>query len=198
MSNRAWPVWLSLGALVVASGLAVVKHFGEGLSDLQTGSHVRTLYPAALAYASGALPVTAVALGVWLLLGVVWARRRRARTDHRTALAAAGVASVALLWIGWSTLPQLFIGYQHLASTAQDGDRYQLGVRTALDGDDFFVVSWCPGGQMWCEADGIAPVEEAERRDWSLIHFQLEHATNMLSIHTPTRVIPVTLRLPQE
>ncbi|MEQ1574489.1 MAG: hypothetical protein ABL993_09615 [Vicinamibacterales bacterium] len=196
MSSRAWPVWLGLGMLVVAGGLALAKHFGEGPAHLQSGGQVRTLYAAALAYAYGAVPVTGVALGVWVLLGVVWTRRLRAQRDHKTALAAVGVASAALLWVGWSTLPQLFVGYQHLMSTAHDGDRYQLGVRTALDGDDFFIVSRCPRGQVFCEAHGIAPVEPAERGDWSRIQLQPENATHTLSIHTPTRVIPVTLRLP--
>ena len=49
---------------------------------------------------------------------------------------------------------------------------------------------------VFCEAYGIAPVEPAERSDWSRIQLQPENATNTLSIRTPTRVIPVMLGLP--
>ena len=180
----------------MAGGLALARYLGEGPAHLQTGSQVRTLYAAALAYAYGAVPLTGVALGVWASLAVVWARRRRAGGNHKIALAAVGLASVALFWVGWSTLPQLFIGYQHLMSTQHDGDQYRLGVRTASDGDDFLVVSRCPRGEMFCEAYGIAPVQFGERDDWSRIQLQSEDATNSLSIHTPTRVIPVQLRRP--
>ncbi len=195
-SHRTWPVWCSLGMLALAIGLAVARHFGEGPMHLQTGGQVRTHYAAALAYAYGAVPLTAVALGVWALLGVVWANRRRTQADHASALAAVGVASVAVLWLAWSTLPHLFVGYQHVASIAHDGDRYQLGVRTALDGDDFLIVSRCRRGQVFCEAHGIAPVEPAERDAWSRIQLQAESETSTLSIRTPTRVIPIRLRQP--
>jgi hypothetical protein len=194
LSNVAWPVWLGLALLCVASGLAFAKHFGEGPAHVQTGTQVRTLYAATLVHEYLAIPVAAAALGVSVLLALVAVRRLRARRDHKNAMAAAAMACVAPLWVGWSTLPQLFVGYRHLMSTVHGRDRCQLGVRTALDGDDFFVVSRCPSGQLFCEAYGIASVEPAERSDWNHIQLQPGDASNTLSIRTPTRVIPVTLR----
>jgi hypothetical protein len=190
--SRDWRIWLSLGMLALAGGLAIAKYFGEALAGLQTGGHAHTLYPAALVYAYGAGPIAMVAVGVCSLLGWVWVTRLRTRTSNARASAAVAIASVALIWIGWSALPRLFVGYEHVTSTARGGAEYQLGVRTALDGDDFFVVSLCPGGQMFCEAYGIAPVGLDERDDWSRI--RLEFAMNdALTILTPVREIPVRL-----
>ena len=57
--RRRWPLWLSLGLVLMAGGLAVARALGEGPLHLQTGVHVRTVYAATLAYAYGALPAAA-------------------------------------------------------------------------------------------------------------------------------------------
>lgn len=196
MRERHWPLWLSLGMLLMAGGLAAARALGEGPLHLQTGSQVRTVYAATLAYAYGALPATAIALGVLVLLGVTWGNRLRARANHTTARAAVGVALVAVACVAWSALPRAFIGYQHLGSVTHGSDDYRLGVRTALDGDDFFVVSRCPREQTYCEAHGIAAVQAAERGSLSQIRLLRGNATSALAIHTPTRVIPVRVEAP--
>jgi hypothetical protein len=182
--------------LLMAGGLAAARALGEGLLHLQTGSQVRTMYAATLAYAYGSLPATATALGVLVLLGVAWSDRLRAQANHTAARAAVGVALVAVTWVVWNAWPRAFVGYQHLLSVMHAGDEYRLGVRTALDGDDFFVVSRCPRGQMFCEARGIAAVEAAERNSWPQIRLLPGNPTSALAIHTPTRVIPVRVEAP--
>lgn len=186
--RRPWPLWLSLGLLLMAGGLAVARALGEGPLHLQTGVQVRTVYAATLAYAYGALPATAIALVALILLGLAWLR---ARANNTAARSAVGVALVAVAWVVWTALPRAFVGYQHLLSVTHADDDYRLGVRTALDGDDFFVVSRCPRGQTFCEAHGIAAVQAAERGSWSQIRLLPGNATSALAIHTPTRVIPV-------
>ena len=186
-------MWLSLGLVLMAGGLAVARALGEGPLHLQTGVHVRTVYAATLAYAYGALPAAAIALAALILLGVAWLR---AQVNHTAARAAVGLALVAVAWVVWTALPVAFVGYQHLLSVMHAGDEYRLGVRTALDGDDFFVVSRCPRGQAFCEAHGIAAVDAAERGSWSQIRPLQGDATIALAIHTPTRVIPVRVEGP--
>lgn len=191
-----WTPWLSLGSLLMAGGLALAKHFGEGPSQLVSGGHIRVFYVAVLAYNYGTIPVTALTLLAWLLLTVVGIGRLRQRTGWKTALAAVSVATFALLWAGWSTLPKFFANYQHLTSTTFGADDYHLGVRMALDGDDYFVVSKCPHGGLSCDAYRIAPVDQADKRNLAAVRLETEEATDTLSIHTPTRVIPVTLPIP--
>ena len=87
--TRLWPLWLSLGLVLMAGGLAVARALGEGPLHLQTGGQVRTVYVATLVYAYGALPATAIALGASILSGVAWLR---AQTNH-TAARAAGARS---------------------------------------------------------------------------------------------------------
>ncbi len=196
MSNalkRLWPLCLSLALLLMAGGLAVAKALGEGPLHLQTGVQVRTVYAATLAYAYGALPATAIALGALALLAVAWLR---ARSRHTAAHVAVGLALVAVGWVVWSAWPRMLIGYQHLQSVVEAGDEYRLGVRTALDGDDFYVVSRCPHGQSSCEAHGIAAVRAEERNHLPQIRLVRDVATSALAIHTPTRVIPVRVEAP--
>jgi hypothetical protein len=112
---------------------------------------------------------------------------------RQSTLIAAGVTSLALLWASVSTLPQLFVGYEHLKSTTRDAEDYHLGIRTALDGDFFFVVTRCPHRQLRCAAYGVTGVEPAEREDLSNARLATGNTPQSLVILTASRTIPVTL-----
>jgi hypothetical protein len=195
-ARMEWTFWFSLGSLLMTGGLALAKHFGDGPTQLTSGQHIRTFYVAVLAYTYGAFPVTALALMACALLAAVWILRLRQATGRKRALAAVSVALVALLWASWSTLPLVFVGYQHLTSTVLGADSYHLGVRKALDGDDYFVISKCLRGQLSCDAYGIALVEQADRTNLAAVRLETQGASNALSIHTATQTIPVTLPTP--
>ena len=195
-SGRDYTLPPSLGLLLLAGGLALAKSLGEGPADLQAGSRIRTVYMAVLAYEYAALPITAAIFLAWVLLVVIGLRRRRRRRSWRIALMAWSVASLALLWAGRSTFRQLFVGYEHLTSLTIGAEDYHLGVRTAMDGDFFFVVTQCPQRQLHCTAYGVAAVDAAEFADLS--HARLALDTNQaLVIETTSRAIPVTLLPPQ-
>ena len=196
MCKPNWMFWLSLGSLLLAGGLALAKYFGAGPGQLVSGGHIRIPYIAVLAYTYGALPVTAVVLLICILLSSVWVWQLLQRVAGKTAFVGVSLAMFALLWSGWSTMPRFFVGYQHLTSLSLGADVYHLGMRTAFDGDYFFVVSKCPRGQLNCDAYGIAPIEQAERADPAAIRLEAEGATGILRIQTPARAIPVTFPIP--
>jgi hypothetical protein len=195
-SGSDWTLSLALGLVVLAGGLAVAKAFGEGPANLQRGSHTRTAYVAVLTYEYGAFPFTVLLLLASVLITVVALRRLRQPTGQRTAWVALGATSLALLWAGWNTLPQLFVGYQHLASVTVGAEQYQLGLRTALDGDDYFVVSRCQQWLLNCDAYGVAPIAPEERSALDQVRLEPEPVTKTLAIRTAARSIPVTLPLP--
>jgi hypothetical protein len=195
-SGKAWTLGLSLVPLLLAGGLALAKVFGEGPADLQTGHHISTVYPAVLAYEYAALPITGAIFLAWVLLVANALGRLRQPQGRRTALVAVGVTSVALLWAGLSTLPQLFVGYTHLTGVTTGPHNYHLGIRTALDGDFFFVVSQCPHGQFRCIAYGVTSVDQDERSDLSKVRLTIGKTAQALVIETASRTIPFTLPAP--
>jgi hypothetical protein len=194
-TGRDRTLMLSLGLLLLASGLALAKSLGEGLAHLQTGSQIRTFYAAVVAYEYGALPATGLIFLGWVFLVAVGFRRFRQPAVRRTALVAVGLTSLALLWAGLSTLPQLLVGYSHLSSVSTDADDYHLGVRTALDGDFFFILSQCPHGQLRCTAYGVAGVKPDEHDALSDSRLTMGDTDETLTIQTATRRIPVRLPL---
>jgi hypothetical protein len=180
---------LSLGLLLLSGGLALAKGLGQGLADLQAGHQIRTFYVAVLAYEYAALPITGSIFLAWVLLVAVGLRRLHQPRGRQTALIAGGVTSLALLWAGLSTFPQLFVGYEHLKSMTMGAEDYYLGIRTALDGDFFFVVTQCPHRQLRCAAYGVAAVDAAERADLSHVRLATD-TTQALVIQTASRTIP--------
>jgi hypothetical protein len=192
LAGKNWTVGFSLLLLLLAGGLALAKALGGGPAHLQTG-HIRTIYAAVLAYEYGAVPVTALIFLAWVFLVAVGIGRFRQPAVRRTPLVAAGVTSLALLWAGLSTLPQLLVGYSHLNSVTAGEDDYHLGVRTALDGDFFFVLSQCPHGQLRCTAYGVAPVAADERDGLSQARLTVDNTTHALAIQTAARTIPLAV-----
>jgi hypothetical protein len=187
---------VSLGVLLLAGGLALAKGLGQGLAHLQASPYqITTFYAAVLVYEYAALPITGAIFLAWVVLVAIGLRRLRQPQGWRNALIAVGVTSLALLWAGLSTLPQLFVGYGHLNSMTMGADDYHLGIRTALDGDFFFVVTRCPHRQLRCAAYGATAVNVAERDDLSHVRLALD-STQALVIQTPSRTIPVTFPPP--
>ncbi len=88
--------------------------------------------------------------------------------------------------------PQLFVGYEHLKSATAGGQDYHLGIRTALDGDYFFVLTRCSHWRR-CTAYGVAPVNVTERRDLSSVRLAIEDAPGSVVIQTASRTIPFRL-----
>ena len=186
---------LSLGLLLLASGLALAKGLGQGPAHLQAGHQIHTFYAAVLAYEYAALPITGSIFLAWVLLVAVGLKRLRQPPGRQTALIAGGVTSLALLWAGLSTLPQLFVGYEHLKSMTMGAEDYYLGIRTAMDGDFYFVVTQCPHRQLRCVAYGVTAVDPAERADLSHVRLAID-TTQALVIQTASRTIPVILPPP--
>jgi hypothetical protein len=190
-SGRDWRLLLSLSFVVLAAGLAVVKWLGQGPAHLQSG-HISTFYVAVLAYEYAALPITALISLAWLLLVMTWLWRLRQPVHWQTAVVPIAVTTAALLWAAVSTLPQLFVGYEHLKTATVGGEDYHLGVRTALDGDLYFVVSRCPHRQLRCDAYGVAAVDATEWSDLSEVELAGDTSQGLV-IQTVSRTIPVIL-----
>jgi hypothetical protein len=184
-------VRLSLALLLLAGGVALAKALGGGPAHLQTGE-IQTFYVAVLAYEYAAVPVTCLIFLAWVFLVVAAIRRFRqpAAAARRIPLVALGVTSLALLTAGFSTLQQLFVGYRHLESVTTGADDYHLGVRTALDGDFFFVVTECPHGQQRCTAYGVAAVNVDEHAEVPNARLTVDSTAQTLLIQTASRTIP--------
>jgi hypothetical protein len=188
--RKDWAPRLGAVLLLLAGGLAVAKALGDGPANLQRGHQTSTSYAAVLAYEYAAVPITGAIVVAWALLVSVGLRRLRRRLAPRTALVAVGVASVALVWAGLSAFPQLFVGYEHLTSVTTAGEKYHLGIRTALDGDFYFVVTRCPHQQHRCTAYGVAPVDIDDRDDVSRVRLTVEDTGQGVVIQTANRDIP--------
>lgn len=195
-SGRDWTPLLGLVLLLLAGGLAVAKAWGQGPANLQTGSSVSTFYPAVLAYEYAAFPITGALLLAWVVLVALWLKHLRQPLRRRTASVAVAMTTVALLWSGLSTLQQLLIGYTHVETLTTGARDYHLGIRTALDGDYFFIVSQCPHEQRRCTAYGVAPVAPDERADFSRFTLTIGSAPDALVIQTPSRTIPFRVPTP--
>ncbi|GIV95784.1 MAG: hypothetical protein KatS3mg057_0441 [Herpetosiphonaceae bacterium] len=193
--KQDWTIMLGLGAVIVAGMLAIARAFGEIPASLQSGQHASTHYWAVLAYAYLALPSTAIILLNGIILIIVWTRRHRHKNHRRTTSIAVALSILALLWAGYHTLPQLFISYRHLTSIATGSGRYYLGIREAIDGDSFFMISLCKRGGLKCESYGVSFVEYAERAHLQDIRLDIDAATNTLYIRTPIRSIPIEARI---
>lgn len=191
-SNSTPTVWVSIGLLLLAGALALAKALGEGPAHLQSAGQVTVVYAAARTYQYAAFPVTAGMLLMWALVAKAAASGIRQTLRRRASLVALGLSSVAVVWAGLSTLPQLFVGYEHVAGVTVGADDYHVGVRTALDGDDFYIVSVCPHGQWRCTAYGVAPVGIDERPVASRVRLSADVAGQGVVIVTPARSLPFT------
>lgn len=130
------------GLCLLGAGLLWV--FGRGGAVPAEGA--RVFYPGVMFYNYAAAPlvILIVLLAVGLL--VLWLPQALSRQPgYRANGLAAGVALAAGLLACGSSLPRLLqvVNYLHVDRAALSGQVYQLGVRIAFDGGNYYVLCAC-------------------------------------------------------
>jgi hypothetical protein len=139
-----------LAGLALAAGLG---YWWLSRAAVEPAVGGRTFYPAVLVYNYTAA-TCATTLGLAALLAVTLALpqalRRAPRGVFRVGAALLALAGAAL--VCYANVPQWFVHYRHIGRAAWQGQVAQLGVRLALDGDNYFVLCACdpPGWVCQC------------------------------------------------
>ncbi|MEG3961033.1 MULTISPECIES: hypothetical protein [unclassified Microcoleus] len=125
------------------------------------------------------MPLTGIILLVVLILMVVPLYEATNKTNSSTTWAAIGLSVLALAIAVFSLFSQ-FVGYQHLTSGQFDGYRYNLGLRTAMDGDNFYIIGKCDRLGIRCDCYAVSSVESLDYVDYDETFLQLPALYRML------------------
>lgn len=142
--------WCVVPALVL--GLAYFA-LSRGGAPAQAGP---LFYPAVLFYEYTVLPLATTLLLLALLALVLWLPQalRRLPRYKRDGLAAGLLLLAALLSCAGS-LPRFFIHYAHVDTAELNGRLYQLGLRLAADGDNYYVLCACDRRGWLCRCRSL-------------------------------------------
>lgn len=139
-----------LGGLALAAGLA---YWWLSRVAVDPAAGERTFYPAVMLYNYTAA-TCATTLGLAALLAVTVTLPRALRRAPRGGLkvGAALVALAGAALVCYANVPQWFVHYRHIDRVAWQGRVAQLGIRLALDGDNYFTLCVCdpPGWVCRC------------------------------------------------
>jgi hypothetical protein len=176
----------------ILAGLALLAGLGYwwlSRAALEPAEGARTFYPAVMLYNYTAA-TCATTLGLAALLAVTLAvpqaLRRAPQGAFRVGLALLALVGAAL--VCYANVPQWFVHYRHIDRAAWNGQVAQLGVRLALDGDNYFVLCACspPGWVCQCrrltEAGVVADLAARPELD-------VEAATGLLVIRVGSETV---------
>ncbi len=109
-------------------------------------------YPAVVFYEYTVLPLATAILLLALLALVLWLPQavRRLPRFKRNGLAA-GLLLLAALLACSGSLPRFFIRYAHIDRAELNGRLYQLGLRLAPGGDNYYVLCACDRLGLMCQ-----------------------------------------------
>ena len=148
-------MWIGLSAL---AGGVLFLLVGRGGAAPGAGP---VFYPVSLFYNYASIPVailTLLAASLLLMLWIPQALRRLPRYAWNGLAMALALVGATLGC--WGSLPRA-VGvdnYAHLDRATLEGRVYQLGVRVALDGDNYYVLCECSQPGLVCQC---RPVREA-------------------------------------
>lgn len=201
---KNWKMLLGIGVLVLAVLISISGFLGGEPANLQGDlendrpiDKITVFYWAVLFYNHGGMPLTGIILLVVLVLMVVPLYEATKKTNSSTTWAAIGLSVLALAIAVFCLFSQLFVGYDHLASAEFDGYRYNLGLRTAIDGDNFYIIGKCDRFGIRCDCYAVSPFEPSDNSDDSYensrtLSLERDAKTKIIYIKTENRKIPIS------
>ncbi len=181
---------LSITVFVLTILLALATPHGIIPAHLQTGGQGRSIHWIVVAYIKLIAPIFYLSVFTTLILFV--AQIIRSQSDHRTTTTlAVWLSLLAIVLAGYSSLSLFAIGYEPLNGIETPDSKYHLGMRTAMDGDYFWIISKCDRWNFACEYRGITNVITAEKSQPGNTRLEYDKNTGVLLIRTTERVIPV-------
>ena len=200
--GRNWRMLLGIGALVLAVLISISRFLGEEPANLQGDlendrpiDKIAVFYWAVLFYYYARIPLAGIILLVVLILMVVLLYEATKKTSSSTTWAAIRLSVLALAIAVFSLFSP--IGYKHLTSGQFDGYTYNLGLRTAMDGDNFYIIGKCDRFGIRCDCYAFSSVESLDYVDYDQTLLQtpslLQDAkTKIIYIKTKGRTIPIS------
>jgi hypothetical protein len=188
--RQDWVVFLGLAVFIVTALLALAQPYGIIPAYLQTGGQGRSSHWIVVAYVTSIAPIFCLSIVNILILSVVQIARVQ-REYQSTNTLPIGLSFLAIILAGYSSLPLLWIGYEPITSIETPNSKYHLGMRTAIDGDYFWIVSKCDRWNFDCEYRGITGVVNEEKLWPENARLEYNKNTGVLLIRTTERAIPV-------
>lgn len=197
-------ILLGIGALVLAVLMSISGFLGQEPANLQGNLEndrqiykITVFYWAVLFYNHAGIPLTGIILLVVLML-IAFSLSEGAKKITSCATATAIGLSVLALAIAISSIfSQLFVSYEHLTSANFDGYRYNLGLRTAMDNDNFYVIAKCDRLGISCDCYAVSPLDYLEEADYynktsPTPSLERDAKTKKIYIKTKSRTIPIS------
>lgn len=151
-ARRPWRLLVFGAALLAAAAVS----YGLGAVSGRAFSGAPVFYPGLLVYNYAATPLAIAILLVALTLVALWipqALRRAPR--YRPNGVAAALALAGSVLACWSAIPTQFVIYRHVDRVVLNGIAYQLGVRLALDGDNYYSLCRCDERGWVCRCQAL-------------------------------------------
>lgn len=197
-----WKLWLSIGAMVLAVSICISGFLGQeparlqgSLANYRPSDKITVFYWAVLFY-NASLQLTGIILLLALILMVVLNYEETQKKNSSTTWAAITLSVLALAISVFSMFPNLFVGYEHVTSAEFDGYRYNLGLRTAMDGDYFYVIGKCDRLGIRCDCYAVDPVDYEDYNSQEnlsrTLRLQQDAKTKIIYIKTKHRNIPIS------
>ncbi len=130
--------------LAVLSLLLGAAYYLAGRRGAVPPEGVPVFYPLVMLYNYTAAPLATTILLVAVTLAALWipqVLRRMPRYQVNGLAAGLALAGSVLACAGF--VPQMLVSYRHLDRAELNGQVYQLGLRLAIDGDNYFVLCGC-------------------------------------------------------
>lgn len=148
--------WCAVPALLLGAAYFALSRTGG--APTQAGL---VFYPAVVFYAYTVVPLATTILLLALLALVLWVPQALRRLPRfKSNGLAAGLLLLAALLACSGGLPRFFINYAHIDRAELNGRLYQLGLRLAADGDNYYVLCACDRLGLLCRC---RPLPEAGR-----------------------------------
>lgn len=194
---KDWTVFLGVGTLLLAGLIVISWALGGEFVDLQTyNPPVTVLFYWACIFNEYLAPLlTGIVLLSTVVLLWVWTMQLARRIQRWPIKAAVGLSFLAaslltLVLVAASLMGQLLVGYTHLSSAESDRYTYRLGVRTAMDGDNFYVVCQCGRLGLCCDCRGVASASDPYET-WASAKLERDALSNSIHIKVGERIIPI-------
>jgi hypothetical protein len=190
---KDWTLLIGGTTFILAGLLALAMPYGIIPANLQTDGYSRSIHWVVVAYIRLSAPI----LGLSIIASVILFAATVVRIENKerwaiTALLAFWLSLLAIVLSMYGIFPLLLIGYEPITSFETIDFKYHLGIKTAFDGDYFWVVSKCDRWNISCEYRGITSVEQEEKSQVENTYLECGRNTNSLTIRTPQRAILAT------
>jgi hypothetical protein len=189
---KDWTLLIGGTVSILAGLLALAMPYGIIPAKLQTDGYSRSIHWVVVAYIRLSAPILVLSIiASAILFAATIVRIENRERWATTALLAFWLSLLAVVLSVYGIFPLLLIGYEPITSLETIDFKYHLGMRTAFDGDYFWVVSKCDRWDISCEYRGITSVEQEEKSQVESTYLECGQNTNLLTIRTPQRAILV-------